>query len=463
MELAVFLALLAYLATCIWFGRGDRSPRDECDFFLAGRGLGTWRAGGSLAATVLSGSTFLAGTTFSYQIGLAGAWYNLAGGLCLILLGLTIAGRVRAAGCYTLPELAGLAYGPAVRWTASCVVVAAEIAWMALLVRAQTAVLEPFTTLPALPLTLAITAVLVAYTVSGGQRGVVASDLFQLALVLAGTAALLLASWDEALAALRSAPPRLRAAPQAAGFGPLQMISIFALIGLPHWVGSDVYSRLLSARDGATARRAALLAGGLKCLMAIAIAAFGLGAAQLFPQLDNPDHALPLLVRQVLPGYATVLLLLALLAALMSTASTVLLTGSTVLARDLLGSLGPRGAVRRARLAMVALAAAACAIALHFGQILPIVFVGYTVFASGLTLPILASFLPPGWRPSPRAAGAAIAAGAGAALVLLSSRGPNDDNVLWGLSCSAAALLVFTLPGWRRAQLGARRAAAAVE
>jgi len=461
MELTVLIALLAYLAACFWIGKGRPKETDESDFFLAGRKLGAFRAGGSLAATVLSGSTFIAGSAFCYSRGLVGVWYNLAGGVCLILLGLTIAGRVRAAGCFTLPELAGQAYGLRVRWGASAVVVAAEIAWMALLIRAQTAVLETLTTLPAVPLTLAITAVLVAYTMSGGQRGVVSSDLFQLGLILIGTLTLMLATWNDAAAALRSGPPARSAFPLAPGFGVVDAIAIFALLGLPHWVGSDVYSRLLSARDTAAARRAALLAGAVKCLVAGAIAVFGLAAAHLFPRLGNPDHTLPLLVRRALPEPLSILLLLALLAVLMSTASTVLLTGATVVARDLLGGRAkdrrspagscrrsPAGsAVRRARFAMLGLSAAAAAIAMHFGQILPIVFLGYTLFASGLTLPILASFLPPRFRPSPGAALAAIASGSATALLLQLGSGAGDSNVLVGLSASGLVLIAFALWG----------------
>jgi SSS family solute:Na+ symporter len=434
MEIAVLVALLAYLALCYWVGKGRSETSGEGDFFLADRKIGVWQAGGSLAATVLSGSTFLAGTAFCYARGLAGIWYNLAGGICLILLGLTIAGRVRAAGCFTLPELAGQAYGSSVRWGASAVVIAAEIAWLALLIRAQSAVLETFTTAPALPLTLAVTAVLVAYTMSGGQRGVTASDLFQLGWIALGVAILTWACWGPAATALRTGPAARSSFPLAPGFGMLDLVAIFALLGLPHWVGSDVFSRLLSARDDAVARKAALLAGAIKCLAAASIAVFGLAAAQLFPRLDNPDHTLPLLVRRTLPEPLGLLLLLALLAVLMSTASTVLLTGATVLSRDLLGRFGSGGAVRRARFGMIGLAAAGSVIALHFGQLLPIVFLGYTLFASGLILPVLASFLPPRLRPRPGAALAAIGAGAGIALFLQLTGGSADSNVLWGLS-----------------------------
>ena len=459
MELTLFITLLAYLGISFWLGMGRRQRQSESEFFLAGRKLGAWRAGGSLAATVLSGSTFLAGSAFCYGRGLVGIWYNLAGGLCLIALGLTLAGRVRSAGCYTLPELAGQAYGTTVRWAASAVVVAAELAWMALLIRAQAAVVEPFSGIPAEFLTLFITAVLVAYTAIGGQRGVVASDLFQLGLILIGTMTLVLATFGDALAAIRLGPPARSDFPLAPGFGWMEAISIFALLGLPHWVGSDVYSRLFSARDPAAARWAALLAGSIKCMVAVAIAIFGLAAAHLFPRLDNPDHTLPLLIRRALPGPLGLLLLLALLAVLMSTASTVLLTGSTVLARDLLGGRGRSDAVRRARYAMIAMAAAACGIALHFGRILPIVFLGYTLFASGLTLPILASFLPPRWRPSPPAAMAAIAGGAATALLLQVGGKAGERGVLWGLSCSGLLLIAFHSPSLARRLLGGRESA----
>jgi SSS family solute:Na+ symporter len=450
MEWSIGWVLGLYLAASLGVGLASRRRKpDELEYFLASRKLGAWRIGGSLAATVLSGSSFLAGTALVYGRGLIGTWYNLTGAIALIMLGALLAGRVRSAACYTLPELLERHYGAAVGRSASTVVVAVELGWLALLIRASGAVIEPFVSFAPEPLMAGILAVLLLYTMAAGQRGVVATDLLQLVVILVG---LLVLAWSCAGAAwaelARSAPAR-RSFPLAPGFGLGDLIAWFAILGLPHLVGSDVYARLLAAQDSRAARAGAILAGLIKLAAAAAIGLFGLAAANLLPAVANPDHTLPLLIRRLLQPPLDLLLLVALLAVIMSTASTVLLTAATVVARDLLRPAAGAEMVRTARRSMPVLALAAGAIAAAYGQVLPIVLLAYTVFAAGLSLPVLSCFLPERWRPRASAVGWAILGGALAALAAQPAWG--ERAVLIGLTLSLVVLAPASIRAVRTA------------
>jgi peptidoglycan/LPS O-acetylase OafA/YrhL len=130
----------------------------------------------------------------------------------------------------------------------------------------------------------------------------------------------------------------------------------------------------------------------------------------------------------------------------MSSANTVLHTASTIAVRDVWP--GPLGAVASARVATATIALAGLGLALFGGESILAPFrLGYTVYSAGLSLPVLAAFLPERVRPAPRWVLAAMAAGGGAAIAVHAlSEDPSDlAPVAAGLALSASALAIGTL------------------
>ena len=78
-------------------------------------------------------------------------------------------------------------------------------------------------------------------------------------------------------------PAELWSFPTSPGFGAWDILGMLVLIGLPHMVGSDVYLKLLSCKDEDTARRSALLAAGSKVLFGLSVAAIALAARKALP------------------------------------------------------------------------------------------------------------------------------------------------------------------------------------
>ena len=92
-----------------WYAK-SRVGDDE-DFTVAGRRLGFWMYGGTLAAVVLGGASTVGGVGLGYAYGLSGMWLVVAIGCGVILVSAVFAARIRRLRIYTVGEMLELRYG----------------------------------------------------------------------------------------------------------------------------------------------------------------------------------------------------------------------------------------------------------------------------------------------------------------------------------------------------------------
>ena len=411
------IALAAYLCAVLAIGIAyrERAGRDEASYFLAGRSLNTFWGFTGLASLTTGGSTTIALAALVYANGLAGLWLDLAGAIGLLLLGLLLAGRVRREGAVTLPEIVGRYYGAPARRVAAVLVLASEIVWFALLTEATQVVLTAAFGLHPVAAIVLSTAVFAAYTSLGGQFAVVRTDLLQYGLMLVGIPGVALFSALRGAHGLSGLPREAWSFPTSPAFGARDVLGMLVLVGLPHLVGSDVYAKLLSCRDEATARRSALLAAGSKVLFGLSVAAIALAARKALPAVA-PVNALPAAVLGFAPPALASLVLVALVATMQTSADVVLLSAAAVTARDIAPSGRPLP-LAAARLLAPLYAAAGLVTALALNRdVLETLKLGYSIFAAGLILPVLAALAPRRLGIPPGGAIAAMVAGGATAV-----------------------------------------------
>ncbi len=274
-----------------------------------------------------------------------------------------------------------------------------EIAWVALLIQALRFVLSEAADIDPSTALMLSAAIFVLYTFLGGQYAVAYSDVVQLALMIVGIvfiAAPLALMEAGGFSALASLPGDRLSFPASNGLPLKDVIPLFLLMFLPHMVGSDIYSKVLSAKDGKTASRGMVIAGSLKILFGIMMVIIGLSALVIFPDLDSGGEVLPKIIGEVLPWWAAVLVLIALTGVMMSSADSCLLTGATTFTNDLYRFFrkgpGDRELMIAARLTVLGLGVLAYFIALRSSGIIETLKLGYTLFASSIILPVIAGF-----------------------------------------------------------------------
>jgi SSS family solute:Na+ symporter len=367
-------------------------------FFVAQRQAGIALITGSFVATAVGGSATVGMAGLGFGQGLTGVWWLLVGSIGLVLLGAFFAKKVRRAALYTLPELVEKQYGRRVGLAASILIVIAWIGVVAGQIVAAGTILSILGIGSGALWMVVFTMVFVAYTVIGGQLSVIRTDVFQavvICLAIFGTLGLLLPQIG-GLDGLRSSLPQdFFSFPVSAQFDWRALLSLFILVGATYVVGPDMYSRLFCARDEGTAQKATFLSASAFVPLAFAIVLIGMGARVIYPHI-SPEQAFPHVISGALSPWMGGLVLAALVAALMSSADTCLLSQGVILTQDIIKRFVPSLSEKRTllltRLNLIVLGLLALGLAMVLKGVISSLLFAYTIFTCGLVIPVIAGF-----------------------------------------------------------------------
>lgn len=358
LDLAVILSyLLGITAVGVWVSR--RARVSSSSYFLAGRSLRWPTIGLALFATNISAVHLVGLASDGFQQGLVVGNFEWMAVFCLVLLGLVFAPFYFRSRVATLPEFLERRFGPGARsFLAFMAVVGALFVHIGVALYAGAVVLESFAGIPVLASILAVSALTVLYTVSGGLKAVVVTESIQTVVLLLGALAVtgfglaaLAAEGITSLAALR----------EAAGAEQLSMVRPdgpyawkgillgYPVLGIWYWCSDQtIVQRVLGARSERDAQLGPLFAGALKVLPVFLMVMPGIFAGVLFRDQigDAPDQTLVVLIQELLPAGLRGLVVAGLLAALMSTVAGALNSTATLVSFDILQRLRPDSSER---------------------------------------------------------------------------------------------------------------------
>jgi len=466
MQLWVILAyFVALLGIGIWSTRSVGSPEG---FFVAHRQGSVALIVGSLLATVIGGSATVGISGLGFNLGLVGGWWLLAGSIGLVVLGLLFAKKVRGSALYTLPELAERQYDSRVGLGAAVLIVVAWTGVVAGQIVAAGKVLSILGLGSQAFWMVVFTGICVVYAVLGGQVSIIRTDLVQAGILAAGilcAVAVLLVQVGGMQGLRMSLPESYFAFPVSSSFDWRSVFTFLILIGATYVVGPDIYSRLFCARNEVTARRSALVSAGLILPMALAIVLIGMGGRVLYPQIAA-EEAFPAVISGLLSPFLSGLVLAALVAALMSSADTCLLSQSVILTQDIVRRFRPsmcdRTTLAVSRVSLLALGLLGLGLALVLNGVISSLLFAYTIFTCGLVEPVVAGFYRERLRVTSRGALAALLVGG---IVGLLGKIPGldlplkGDLGLIGFGASAVVLFGFSFleRAWNRGTSGGAR------
>jgi SSS family solute:Na+ symporter len=421
----VSIYLAGMLGVGIWCSRTRIAGMT--DFLLAGRRLGVWLGAGALAATHFGGGAVLGGAEYGYTHGVSGMWYGVSTGVGLLALGLFTARRFRALALYTVPDyLEGRYGGKAVRLLGAVLSLAALVGILAAQVNAAGRAFGILGVHAAVAPVIAVV-VFVTYTTLGGLWAASISDAFQLSIAAIGVtiAAVVVAARVEAAGGFEL----LSAAAGTGGgylepFGGGASFVLWLLVPTVMYtlIGQDFYQRLFATKSARAARMAALAGGFFLVAISVLPAVVGMGARVLSPEPMEAADALPWVLHRLMNPFLGGVILAAVLAAVMSTADSLLTSATSHVVKDIwLGwyrsgePVDERRLLVLSRFVTVAVGVAALVIGLILPGIVRTLIYSYTIYTAGILVPVLGGVV---WKGATHAGAlAAIAAGCAVALV----------------------------------------------
>lgn len=262
-------------------------------------------------------------------------------------------------GVFTMPEFLERRYNAGARWYLATVsIVGYVLTKISVTILAGGIVFEALMGINIWTGALVVVLATGAYTVFGGLRAVLYTDLIQMFVLVGGAVAVTLLGLAElgGVGALTETVP-------ASFFEMWKPVSdpdfpwtgiLFGapILGVWYWCTDQfIVQRTLSARTEADARRGTIFAGYLKLLPLFLFVLPGVIAYALVQQgrleLAASDQALPALVGALLPAGVRGLVVAGLLAALMSSLSSVFNSCSTLVTWDVYKKLRPEASERQ--------------------------------------------------------------------------------------------------------------------
>jgi SSS family solute:Na+ symporter len=354
----VLYFVLIFVVAAIVTRRGH--PTESTDgFFLAGRNIGWFVVGASLFASNIGAEHLvgLAGT--GAASGVAVAQFEIIAGLVLLLLGWFFVPFYLRSGVFTMPEFLERRYSAGPRMYLAIVsVVSYVLTKISVTVAAGGIVFEA---LMGINFWTGATIVVVAtglYTLLGGLRVVLYTDAIQMFVFLAGSIAITvlglqaLGGWDVLVDTVGQDHFDLWKPSTHPDFPWTGILFGAPILGIWYWCTDQfIVQRVLSARNLAEARRGTIFAGFLKQTPIFLFVLPGIIAYALAQtghiQLDRADQALPALTAQLLPTGLRGLAVAGLLAALMSSLSSVFNSSATLVTMDLYKHWRPQASERQ--------------------------------------------------------------------------------------------------------------------
>ena len=336
----------------------SKKRKNSDDYFLAGRNLGWVVIGASLFASNI-GSEHLIGLAGAGAAGgVAVAQFEILAGFILLLLGWVFVPFYLKSGVATMPEFLEARYSKSARTYLSFISILGYV-----LTKISVTIYAGAVVFEAIGFDFWLGAFFVviatgAYTVLGGLKAVIYTDFIQMIIMIAG-AILVSILGIQALGGIselkQAVEPEYFSLWKASNHPAFPWTGILfgaPILGVWYWCTDQfIVQRVLSAKNITQARRGTIFGAFLKMLPLFifvipGIICFALAQKNIL-QLTNTDNALPTLVATIMPTGLKGLVIAGLLAALMSSLSSVFNSCSTLITYDFYKQYYPKSSEKK--------------------------------------------------------------------------------------------------------------------
>ena len=342
-ETIIFIGVAIYMVMMIGIGLyASKKSHSVTDFMVAGRGLPTALLTMTVIATWFGGSTIMGGAGAAYDDGMLGVIEDPWGGaLAIILIGLFFVRTFHRLKIITVADFMEMRFGRVAGIAIMCVTIFANTVWVGSMLVAFGLI---FFSLTGIPLEVGVIAgaiVIVFYTAVGGMWAVALTDFVQMCIVIVGVVTLFtvvfidVGGWGAIAPHLSEHTFRMTPLENDSTTW-LHYFRAWAIIGLVDITAQTLFQRASSAKNERVAQNSFYL-GGLGYLIFGLVPVFiGIIASVSMPGLERSESVIPTMMIEHLHPVAVAVFVGALLAAIMSSADSALLSVASVLSRNLL-------------------------------------------------------------------------------------------------------------------------------
>ena len=316
----------------------SRWVKSEGDFWVAGRSLNGFVGGCSIAATQISAGSVIGSVGLWYGIGWAWVWVWPLISVGYIVAVELIGPRMQRLNYYTIPDYLEARFGSNIpRAIAAIVITISFIAYIGAQTMAAGYIFRTLFGWPFVWGAIFFTGIYITYTILGGMFAVAYTDMVQVIVMAIGAliSVPIILGQVGGLETLNAVVHSIKSSMVGLGMPPFKLFGFFIVFGLFSMSAPQLLIRIVTVKDFRSARVAVWWAGLFNIIIITGFAVIGVGCMALFPNLAAWDLASPQIASGVLPPLMGGLLLSALLAAMMSTTDSLLLTAGSAVAHDI--------------------------------------------------------------------------------------------------------------------------------
>lgn len=335
----ISMTLIGYLAS--------RKVSTLEDYLIAGRRLPFYLAVPTLVATFFGAGSCMGVSGAVYTQGFYGVIADPFGcTLALTIAGLFFVAPLRRLKLLTISDLLRKAYGPLFERVATLMMIPFYIGTLAAQMLAMGYIFQIVSGFTAEAGIIFGSAIMVFYTISGGMWAVTLTDFVQLGLLMIGLIVLVPVTLEQL-----SQPAVVfdTFVHEFTTLVPLHNTETdwlaytgrILMTGLGAIMGQDLLQRTMSSKSESIAKWSTLTGAVFYILLGLIPLFIGIAGREIFPDLERPEQLIPLLAQEYLSPITFTIFACGLLAAIMSTADSYLLAGTTLLTHNVLLKIWP--------------------------------------------------------------------------------------------------------------------------
>ena len=388
--LAIYFAGLLYAVT------REKKNHSVMDYFFAGRSLPYWALSITFIASWWGAGSALSTADLAYEDGLGAFWYYGVPVLLSTFLMILSAGGIRRVGYLTQGRMMEARYSSLTAKILSFLV----LIFMVFNAASQmVGIGDFFGTYLGLSYEFAVlagTVIVLIYSMFGGFRGVVLTDIIQFVLLVISAVVVFLVGYGKA-----GGMEGIRAAAQfrektdflsfSAGASKYSMYVI--TFGCAWMIQANVWQRISAARTDGDARKMTVMSFFAYIPLYLIVVLTGMAGLALYKELPQGGVVTAIVMDHMSP-FLGALVFIGISAAIMSTMDSLINTASMTLILDLMpADPDENKQLQRSRMATLGVTAAALLISMKVRSILEISWMASDIITTGVFVPLILGFL----------------------------------------------------------------------